>query len=1398
VGAWQVTCYVAVLIPTAMRSSLVAEAELAIERHVLGTGPMHVSSPATFWAWLHGQWLPQLHQLRNSFPPSGALMYDRRQRPVIGAYGNAYLVRPRPLEDPSGANANSAFWGVGMVLRQHRVAMTNCSSVFAGVNRFAPAKVVGGDAANAAGAGKCHEKKLLAEGDSWALTQYTSTTRSTFTMSECAIGCALFGAEGCTAWIVTDGDGFLTARYTDAGISGAKVPAEHPRLSASKQLEPPSASRTSTCFLVGADESPFSCGAQVVASADAVPARGDACVNGVEMTVFRPTSCPAGAHLCAPPYSPATKDVTAKRWDGREGFGFRAANGGWQRRKSVAALEAQEAEPRWERRDLTDWTSLATSNSSVGANSSKTGAGGLDVERYGDPWQYTEGSERLWGGPWSGGGASVGRLTMFPGGGYGVDLLQEGGVGGITSDLEKSGWLDRATRAVSLDMWAILPQSGHVTKVTILFELALGGHWIPSVSLSSGPLMGAAREAAAAADAYDASRPTEGVNAGKVARGVGDWVGMEVFILVLQSLVLLAVFVWASAYALIFHPRALVPRLVLVIVGHVYSFSRMMVRGVRRGWAACWHAGGNLAKKGAQAGQAAMEENRGIKKSSPRRQAPKGWLNGHMQGEREEGASDEQGMLSVMLRDPDQHARAGGSMLRKDARLEEEVEVQDVDAGDGGAGGGQSFSRARQVVSPSEVDPMHELHKRAAQVDQPPLGPDIAKGAVEIPAQAQIRNTAALAAATHGWGKGQGRADRPVRQAAGDGRPLALGLPAHSHQPTVSKQGWSRAPSEGGISVKSVAWSTADEEQHDAGLGGQELVRTSLTRQAMSGGWIGGELWPFWDATCFILLFSRLLLELLRVFGGPRAGAGAGASADKETGWWVGGGDFLQQQEQARSSDVMGALAFVLLLLGGLRFWRCSRVMVMFRRLCIKAAPAVVGVLGLVLLVLSANASRRMLLHVHSPDCQPSWGEIFANSLDQLLAFDGAGVATEVVAGVASQVPGNAHARVGGAQFWRRGRPARLLPPASFPAHIRRAAASATSGEWGVFASRVGGQEKRRGRGCYDDGVWPRAPASDTSSHWIRSINEMMSHFEVAITALILAPLVFCVILHAWNVTSQPDTRNMRPPTDRERRLYSNVLWQDCIIFAEWAKWMWYEINEQLWAYHHSVPRDFLALPDIPPFDPSYDASEYEPYTDADCWRSVFEVVHEVDAHIDQRIQAAEGLMLRSVAPLIATLDKLKYLPIDPEESPYPAAAQGPAAHQGAATLHASPATRSPGARRPEDDTALSQRQSPGAHRQSEQWELQELQEVEDLEDVPNGGDDDDVSEVATVVDAGERVSKGADLRVVAKVVQLRSVSSMVVPRPKGSFFRKALTLGEHCASGFGLAFEFSLHGQVP
>lgn len=91
----------------------------------------------------------------------------------------------------------------------------------------------------------------------------------------------------------------------------------------------------------------------------------------------------------------------------------------------------------------------------------------------------------------------------------------------------------------------------------------------------------------------------------------------------------------------------------------------------------------------------------------------------------------------------------------------------------------------------------------------------------------------------------------------------------------------------------------------------------------------------------------------------------------------------------------------------------------------------------------------------------------------------------------------------------------------------------------------------------------------------------------------------------------------------------------------------------QTWAWLHHVPRDFLSLPEVPPFDPDYDASEYEPYTDADCWRSVLEVLHQADMDLDERLRRASCIMLRSVAPLVASLDKLKYLPIDAEEHPY-------------------------------------------------------------------------------------------------------------------------------------------------
>ncbi len=350
----------------------------------------------------------------------------------------------------------------------------------------------------------------------------------------------------------------------------------------------------------------------------------------------------------------------------------------------------------------------------------------------------------------------------------------------------------------------------------------------------------------------------------------------------------------------------------------------------------------------------------------------------------------------------------------------------------------------------------------------------------------------------------------------------------------------------------------------------------------------------------------------------------------------------------------------------------------------------------------------------------------------------------------------------------------------------------------GVLASRAGGAVGQGGRGCYGDGVWPGAAASDASSHWIRSINEMMSTFEVAVTSLILAPLVFCAILHAWHVMGKPDTRNMRPPTDKEKALYANVLWQDCLLFADWAKWMWHEIREQLWAYHHSVPREFLALPDLPPFHPDYDASEYEPYTDADCWRSVFEVVHAADMSLDERLQGAECVMLRSVAPLVATLDKLKFLPIDLEEAPYAVPAQS-STHARDAALDGSAAASWPGTGWRGDHHGTSHHLSPAAHPPPDEWELEEAENMEAAENAEAGigdQDDDDVSEVATVVEEGDRAHKGVDLRLVAKVLQLRSVASLPLPKSKG-WRKQPTTLAEHLADGLGLAFDFSLHGQV-
>jgi hypothetical protein len=95
--------------------------------------------------------------------------------------------------------------------------------------------------------------------------------------------------------------------------------------------------------------------------------------------------------------------------------------------------------------------------------------------------------------------------------------------------------------------------------------------------------------------------------------------------------------------------------------------------------------------------------------------------------------------------------------------------------------------------------------------------------------------------------------------------------------------------------------------------------------------------------------------------------------------------------------------------------------------------------------------------------------------------------------------------------------------------------------------------------------MWPLAASSAESSHWVRSINEMLSTLELAVAALVLGPLVFAIILHCWDVTTVPETRNMRPPTDKEARMYTDILGQDIKVFCDWAAWMWSEIKAQVW-----------------------------------------------------------------------------------------------------------------------------------------------------------------------------------------------------------------------------------------
>jgi hypothetical protein len=192
--------------------------------------------------------------------------------------------------------------------------------------------------------------------------------------------------------------------------------------------------------------------------------------------------------------------------------------------------------------------------------------------------------------------------------------------------------------------------------------------------------------------------------------------------------------------------------------------------------------------------------------------------------------------------------------------------------------------------------------------------------------------------------------------------------------------------------------------------------------------WCSGEVWPVWDAVCVALLSMHLLLEATRVFGPwARAGSGGrGAGADMQTGWWSGGADLHVGVDKARDASVVGTLGFMMLLGGGVRFWRSSRALVMTKRLATKSAPPAVALLLIAATLLAASSSRNLVLHVHTPPCQPSWGQMLANALDQLIALDGTG-----------QHLTPPHARVRGEAVWRSGRRGPDAPRAAWAAHAR-------------------------------------------------------------------------------------------------------------------------------------------------------------------------------------------------------------------------------------------------------------------------------------------------------------------------------------------------------------------------
>ena len=83
-----------------------------------------------------------------------------------------------------------------------------------------------------------------------------------------------------------------------------------------------------------------------------------------------------------------------------------------------------------------------------------------------------------------------------------------------------------------------------------------------------------------------------------------------------------------------------------------------------------------------------------------------------------------------------------------------------------------------------------------------------------------------------------------------------------------------------------------------------------------------------------MLLVTHFFFEFVRVFGRVRSvQVGRPGGAEDESGWFVAGEDLRVQLDSTAQSGTLGTAGFLLLLLGGVRFWRTRHAEGTFREI---------------------------------------------------------------------------------------------------------------------------------------------------------------------------------------------------------------------------------------------------------------------------------------------------------------------------------------------------------------------------------------------------------------------------------------------------------------------------------